>query len=204
VGQGPTPRSEAKPSKALGPARPHVLGIDDGPHRKGQREPVRIVGAMLEGGDLVEAVALTSFPVDGDDVTEFLVGWVRSLRLRRSLQAIALGGVTIAGLAVVDVEVLSRSLHVPVLVATRRDPGRNRVSEALAAAGLSERDALLERAPAAVHVERGLWLAWAGTSRERALALLGATRRKAKLPEPLRVAHLIARALTDGESRGRS
>jgi hypothetical protein len=180
-----------------------VLGIDDGPHRKGQREPVHIVGAMLEGSDLVEAVALASFPVDGDEVTEFLARWVRGLRLRPTLQAIELGGVTIAGLAVVDIEGLSEAVGVPVLVATRRDPARHRVHEALEAAGLVERGALLERTPPAVHVERGLWLAWAGTQRERALALLRATQRKAKLPEPLRVAHLIARALADGESRGR-
>jgi endonuclease V-like protein UPF0215 family len=159
---------------------------------------------MLEGGDLLEAVALTSFPVDGEAVTEFLAGWVSGLRLRRSLQAIALGGVTIAGLALVDVEELARALRVPVLVATRRDPTRNRVAEALEAAGLSARGALLERAPTAIHVERGLWLAWAGTHRDGALALLRASQRKAKLPEPLRVAHLIARAFTDGESRGRS
>jgi len=180
-----------------------VLGIDDGPHRRGQREAVRIVGAMLEAGDLLEAVAQAWFPVDGDGVTDFLVSWVWSLRLRRSLQAIALGGVTIAGLAVVDVEKLSDALHVPVLVTTRRDPSRNRVAEALIAARLAERCAVLERTPPAIHVERGLWLAWAGSGRERALALLQATRRKSKLPEPLRVAHLIARALADGESRGR-
>ena len=37
-----------------------------------------------------------------------------------------------------------------------------------------------------------------------AAALVAASRRKADLPEPLRLAHLIARAVATGESRGRA
>ena len=47
---------------------------------------------------------------------------------------------------------------------------------------------------------KGHWFA----SREEALALLACTRRKAVLPEPLRIAHLVARAVATGESRGRA
>jgi endonuclease V-like protein UPF0215 family len=53
--------------------RPHVLGIDDGPvdlHNGGETS---IVGVMTEGADLVEAVAVTHFPIDGDEVRSFLV-----------------------------------------------------------------------------------------------------------------------------------
>ena len=66
--------------------RPHVLGIDDGPFSKGQREPVPIVGVMMEGADLVEAIAVTEFPVDGADATNFLAQWIEGLRLRPTLQ----------------------------------------------------------------------------------------------------------------------
>ena len=31
---------------------------------------------MTEGADLVEAVAVTRFPVDSDEVTSFLVAWI--------------------------------------------------------------------------------------------------------------------------------
>ena len=81
--------------------RPHVLGIDDGPFEKRQREPVPIVGVMMEGADLVEVIAITGFPVDGAEATAFLAEWIRGLRLRPTLQGIALGGITIAGLGVV-------------------------------------------------------------------------------------------------------
>ena len=61
------------------------MGIDDAPFEKGQRQPVAIVGVMMEGADLVEGVALGSFPVDGDDPTGYLARWVAGLRLRASL-----------------------------------------------------------------------------------------------------------------------
>ncbi|MDX1649179.1 MAG: DUF99 family protein, partial [Myxococcota bacterium] len=109
------------------PPRPHVLGNDDGPFDKRRDARTPLVGVMTEGASRVEAVAVSSFPLDGADVTDFLVAWIRALRFRPSLQAVALGGVTLAGLAVVDVEALAEGLNLPVLVASRKDPARSRV-----------------------------------------------------------------------------
>jgi hypothetical protein len=184
-------------------ARPHVLGIDDGPFEKRGAGAATVVGVMMEGGDLVEAVAVTEFPIDGDGAAEFLGEWVAGLRLHPSLQAIALGGVTIAGLGVVDVDALAARLRTPVLVVNRRDPARARVDDALVAAGLSARLPILARTPPAFPIARGLWLACSGATPAEAEALARACLRKSQIPEPLRLAHLIARAIATGESRGR-
>lgn len=183
--------------------RPHILGIDDGPFEKSASREVAVVGVVMEGADLVEGVALTSFPVDGPDVTAFLADWVAGLRFRPALQGIVLGGITIAGLAVVDMVLLSQRLGLPVLVVNRRDPSNQRLNGALEAAGLADRRDVVERTPPAVEVESGLYLSYAGTEREAAAVMVRATLRKSTLPEPLRLAHLIARALVTGESRGR-
>ena len=74
--------------------RPHVLGIDDGPFVKHVSETALIVGVMMEGADLVEAVALGEFPVDGEEVTAFLGSWIDGLRFRPALQCVLLGGIT--------------------------------------------------------------------------------------------------------------
>ncbi|HKC51315.1 MAG TPA: DUF99 family protein [Myxococcota bacterium] len=183
--------------------RPHLLGIDEGPFVKGQAEPVPLVAAVCEGADLLESVALSAFPVDGDGATEFLARWLGGLRVRASLQGVALGGITLAGLALVDIHALSDALRVPVLAVTRRPPDNVRLREALEAAGLPGRFAIAERSPEAFATEDGIWLAHAGIERADALALLHACRGKAKLPEALRIAHLVATALVRGESHGR-
>ncbi len=186
-----------------GSGRPHILGIDDGPFEKRARREVVLVGVMMEGPDLVEGVAVTSFPVDGPDATPFLADWVEGLRLRPALQGIVLGGITLAGLAVVDIMLLSERLGLPVLVVNRRDPANHRLHEALEAAGLEDRGGIVARTPPAFEVESGLFLSHAGVERADAVALVRATLRKSALPEPLRLAHLIARATVTGESRGR-
>lgn len=180
-----------------------MLGIDDAPFVKWRDLTVPIVGVTMEGAAVVESVAITSFPVDGDEPTRFLAEWIDRLRIATSLQAIVLGGITIAGLGVVDLVALSEALDRPVLAVTRRDPSASEVRRALAAASLESRLSIVERCPPAQRVTEGLYVSAAGVAPADAASLVRATLGKARLPEPLRVAHLVARALVMGESRGR-
>ncbi len=157
----------------------------------------------MEGADRIESVALGQFPVDGEGAAEYLAGWIGGLRSRRALQAVILGGITIAGLGVVDVPGLAERLGLPVLVVTRHNPAGSELADALRAAGLAHRLPLLERVPRAFGVGEGLYLAPAGASRLVAERLVSATLAKSRLPEPLRVAHLIGQAIVLRESRGR-
>lgn len=157
----------------------------------------------MEEHDLIESVALGEFPVDGEGATDYLASWISGLRTRPMLQAVVLGGITIAGLGIVDVATLAQRLGVAVLVVTRRDPSRSELADALKAARLEDRLSLLERIPRAYAFGQGLYLAHAGVTRVQAEQLLTATLGKARLPEPLRVAHLIGQAMVLGESRGR-
>jgi endonuclease V-like protein UPF0215 family len=183
--------------------RPHVLGVDDAPFDKHQERPVPIVGVLMEGNDIVEGVAITDFPVDGADASGFLDEWIHTLPWRPAIQAVVLGGITLAGLGLVDLEELARRLKRPVMAVTRRSPEVSRLPAALTAAGLGDRLPLVERSPRAFRVRPGLYMACAGASPDRAITLARATLRKSRLPEPLRVAHLIASALVRGVSRGR-
>jgi endonuclease V-like protein UPF0215 family len=177
--------------------------VDDAPFDKRQVRPVPIISVAMEGHDVIESVALGEFPVDGDGATEYLVSWIAGLRTRPMLQAVILGGITIAGLGIIDVTALAERLGLAVLVVTRHNPARSELADALRAAGLLDRLTLLERTPRAYGISEGLYLAHAGVPRVEAERLLMATLGKAKLPEPLRVAHLIGQAIVLRESRGR-
>src|SRR5436853_4028516 len=95
--------------------RPHVLGIDDGPFIVGTSATTPVVAVMTEGADLVEAVAVSEFAIDGADVTAFLAAWIGALRFHPALQAVVLGGITIAGLAIVDLPSLAAAIDLPVI-----------------------------------------------------------------------------------------
>jgi endonuclease V-like protein UPF0215 family len=107
------------------PPRPHLLGIDDGPVTKGSTDGVVIVAVMTEGPDLVEGVAVTRFPVDGPDATGFLSTWVEGLRFLPAVHAIVLGGITIAGLGVVDLPEFAERTGVPVIAVNSGLPSSN-------------------------------------------------------------------------------
>jgi uncharacterized protein len=183
--------------------RPHTLGVDDAPFDKRQSGPVPIVAVAMEGNDVIESIALGEFPVDGNGATDYLATWIATLRARPMVQAVILGGITIAGLGIIDMNALAERLGIAVLVVTRHNPARSELADALAAARLSDRLPLLERVPRAYGVGDGLYLAHAGTTRVEAERLLMATLGKSRLPEPLRVAHLIGQAIVLRESRGR-
>jgi uncharacterized protein len=183
--------------------RPHILGIDDAPFNKRQERPVRIVAVLMEGNDLVEGMAVGEFPVDGADATGFLATWIKAMRWQPALQGVVLGGITLAGLGLVDLEDLAKRIAVPALAVTRRPTAKSRVGAALTAAGLEDRLPVIGRSPAAIRVRPGLYMAFAGADREHAIALIEATLLKSRMPEPLRLAHLIASALERGQSRGR-
>ncbi len=183
--------------------RPHVFGIDDGPFDKTVDRNVPIVGVMTEGADLVEAVAVTEFPLDGAAAAEFLGEWIPGLRFASALHAVVLGGITIAGLGVIDIEALARRLALPVMIVNRRLPENEPVIRALRAAGLAERIPVVEKCPAAWRVSDGLYVTAVGASRDETERILESVRNKSQLPEPLRLAHLIGSAIVKGQSRGR-
>jgi len=183
--------------------RPHLLGVDDGPFDKRHDESTPLVGVLTEGHDLVEGVAVTSFPVDGAGSAEFLARWISGLRFAPGLHGIVLGGITIAGLGIVEIQLLSDELDVPVLIVNRQPPSDEPLARALQSAGFAERIPILERSPATWRFDDGLYVAHAGTDRETATRLLEASRGKSQFPEALRLAHLIGGAVATGVSRGR-
>ena len=185
------------------PRRPHLLGIDDGPFRKGRDRETPLVAVAMEGSDLVEAVAVSRFPIDGADLTGTLARWIRGLRIHPSLQGLLFGGLTAAGLAVVEPRALAEATGIPVLVVNRRPPTNPALIRALRAAGLEQRVAMVQKAPLPFRVSDGLFASAAGTDEASARALLRASCGKSALPEPLRLAHLIATALVRGSSYGR-
>ena len=180
----------------------NVVGIDDGAFDHGHRGDVPVVGAVYAGLRL-DGVVIGRARRDGADATRRLAEMVAGSRFREHLQLVLLDGIAVAGFNVVDVGELSRRLAMPVLVVCRRQPDFARI-----------RATLLERIPGGRRkwdlIERlGAMEPVAGVDVQRAGLDLDAARLVVRrfaihghLPEPLRVAHLIAGAVATGESRG--
>ena len=179
----------------------NVAGIDDAPSERG-RARVPIV-AVVAARTRMDGMLVGHLQRDGRNATANIAALLQASPFAVHLQAVLLQGITFGGFNVVDLPELHERLGLPVLVVARRPPDLDRIRRALLerVPGGRRKWALIERAGPSERVA-GLSVQRAGLTLAEARCLLEATTLHGKLPEPLRLAHLIAGALVTGTSRG--
>lgn len=180
----------------------NVIGIDDAPFERGHRGDVAIVGAVF-AGTRFDGVVTSRVRRDGANATARVAAMIEGSRFRDHLQAVMLQGIALAGFNVVDVHALAAALGRPVLVVARRAPDLGAMRRALETRvpGGAKKWRLIEAA-GPMEPLGGVWVQRVGLDLASAEALLTRTILHGALPEPLRVAHLLAGAWARGESRG--
>lgn len=181
-----------------------IVGIDDGPFDRARRGDVLVVGAIYRGGDFLDGMVATKVRRDGRNATTKLSALLRGSRYFPQLHYVMLDGIALGGFNVVDIHRLWRETGLPVLVVARREPDLGAVRRALSnLPGWEARWRLIRRA-GPMEPLGGLWVQRAGLEPDEAEALLELSCTRAKLPEPLRAAHIIAGALVTGEGGKRA
>ena len=187
----------------MAPRWSHVVGFDDAPFARSHRGDVLVVGAVLAGARL-EGVLSCKVRRDGANATRVLAARVRSSRHYGHLQAVLLQGITLGGFNVVDLRALHEQSGLPVLAVARHPPDLAAIRRALLqhVPGGARKWRLIEAAGPMEELA-GVWVQRAGVTPAEVERLLASTQCHGKLPEPLRVAHMIAGGLAQGESRHR-
>ena len=184
-----------------------VLGIDDSPFEFGDPSSL-VVGALVRAPSYLEAVMRTEVEVDGDDATDRLVEMVIRSRYREQVKLVIVDGIALAGFNVLDLESFHERTGIPIATVTRDPPDLAEIESALAKHfdDWQGRMALVTRHPLRpldtghkpIHASV-LGMDWPEFSQ-----LVRATTVRGAVPEPVRIAHLVAAAMVKGESRGRS
>ena len=177
------------------------IGIDDGPFlpRKQGGRKAHLVAVQLSGPHLVKA-RIGSITVDGLDATG------RALRLlrpfRTSTSPILLAGVTFGGFNLIDPQVLQEQFETPTIVVVGFRPSNSAVKRALVHhfSDWKERWRIIRslgplRRIVTVSGENPIFYEAFGCSRSAARRILLRWALVSRMPEPLRVAGLVARGL---------
>lgn len=182
----------------------NVIGVDDAPFDRGRRGDVPVLGVVTTGGRL-DGLLVGKIRRDGRNATDRLAALIGGSRFHAHVQAVLLQGIALGGFNVVDLHGLAERLRRPVLAVARRAPDLAAIERALLTRvrGGRRKWALIERAGPMEPCE-GVWVQRAGLDLEEAAALVRDTRAVGSLPEPLRLAHLLAAAFVRGESHGRA
>lgn len=181
------------------------LGVEDGSFNpyKFQRRGKTILCGVLTNGLKVEEVALRLIDVDGLDATEKLLDIANRLV---SLDMIILGGVTFGGFNVIDPVIVHQELKVPVVVVTTEKPNNEAVLNALKKhfedweirykvfEKLASISPIFE---AKLHYrENPIFLEVVGIEFEKAVEVLRRVTIRGRIPEPVRIANRIAKAVS--------
>ncbi len=168
-----------------------------------RQKKVRAIGVVFRGGSFMDGVLSASVGKDGDDATGIIADAITGSRHYDQLSFIMLKGITIAGFNIVDIKELNRKTKLPVIAVQRKKPDMKEFVAALKKFRDADEKLLKMRKAGKFYSYGELFCQKAGLNARDCGELLKITCTRSNIPEPLRVAHLIASGLS-GESRGRA
>jgi len=186
-----------------------ICGIDDAPFEFGNRDAKAIViGTIVRIPAYLEGVLKFDVSVDGDDSTSNIEKAIDRSRFKAQIKAIMLDGIALAGFNVVDIEALSSSTGIPVITVTRDEPDMDSIKSALRKYFKDADDRLARISKMPIKKiqtpHNPIYVSYAGIAFEEVRRLIETTTLKGVIPEPIRMAHIIASGISRGESRGKA
>jgi endonuclease V-like protein UPF0215 family len=177
-----------------------ILGIDDARFRRGTDEWTRLVGVVFRGGKWMEGCMQIPIGVDGNDATEQLVTMVKESPHYGQLRVIMTADTIVAGVNIIDLPRVVKETDLPIIAISDSEPDMNRVTKAfqqICPDDWKEKLGTLSTAgpirPVKSHSDRvPVFVQWAGLPFEQVVELVKKTATHSRLPEPVRVAHLVA------------
>jgi uncharacterized protein len=177
-----------------------VLGIDDGKFTPRTEGKVIVVGVVFRGGCSIDGVMHTTIAIDGLDATEQFASMINASPHCGQLSLVMLSGITFAGFNVVDIKKLNVATKLPVMALTQERPDLDTIYEAVTnLSNIEERwKIILEAGEIHEVINNGtkIYIELAGISLSDAQKIIAVTSTRSSLPEPLRVAHLIASGIS--------
>ncbi len=183
-----------------------IIAWDDCAFRFRQKQ-VLVVGAVFRGGKFLDGLLSTKIKKDGMDATEKMINAIKKSRHFDQLSLVMLDGISYAGFNLIDIKELNKKTKLPVITIQRKLPNIKKFSDTMKMfKDYKKRIAIVKKAgkfyrykvPAGqVFYQRH------GISDDSCRKILDITCIRSNVPEPLRVAHLIASGLS-GESKGRA
>lgn len=177
-----------------------ILGVDDARFQRGRDEWTRLIGVVYRGGEWMEGCMQVPIRVDGDDATERLAEMVKSSSHYGQLRVIMTRDTIVGGANVLNLPTLFQETGLPVIAVSDSKPDMTRVKKAFKRihpdSWKNKYDSLEKSGPIqAVESRPGramVYVQWAGLTFEQTVELVQKTATRSRIPEPIRVADLIA------------
>lgn len=183
------------------------MAWDDGPFEFKSKGKGILVGVIFRGGQFIDGLLKTEVEIDGLDATEKIIEKVLKTR-HKDLRVIMLDGITFAGFNTVDIKEIYEKTKLSVIAINRKKPDLKQFISTLEK--LPEPEKRLKAVENAGPIywvsikDKRICFQCSGIKKEDAEEIIKTTTTMSLIPEPLRVAHLIATGFVLGESVGRA
>lgn len=186
-----------------------ILGLDDASFIPRTEGKVPIIGVVFRGGDFLDGIIKTEITIDGMDATNILEKAIKKSKHNDQLSVIMMKGVTMGGFNIVDIKKLYERTGIPVIVVSRKKPNLKKIEMALGnLPDFKKRRNCIKHAGKFFKLEivknKSIYFQLKGLTKEEAEKIIRLSCTRSLIPEPLRVAHLIASGIVKGESGGRA
>lgn len=176
-----------------------VIGFDDAPFIRGAGGNVAIAGVIC-AGTRFEGMLWGQVQQDGWDATDTICQLLIGSKFLPQLHILLLDGIGFGGFNVIDLPLLNQRLELPCVAVMRRYPHLERIQEAMARLPHQEqRLEILQRA-GTIHESPPFFFQVCGERPEIVASVLQRLTDCGKVPEALRLAHLIGAAVVTGVS----
>ncbi|NHJ84343.1 MAG: DUF99 family protein [Asgard group archaeon] len=178
-----------------------IVGIACASFDRIKDKEVLVYGVVYRGAELVEGFMKCKVIVDGNDATEKIAEMIINSSHKEQLKIIITRGITIAGFNYIDLEKLYNLISLPVISVVDRIPDLVSIEEALTNLpdGFIRLGILKKYLPLKeCHTSKGedpVYVQFAGIEPEKVIKLLQEITIVGRIPEPIRVARLIATSL---------
>lgn len=186
-----------------------IVGFDDAPFIPRTKGKVPVIGVVFRGGDFLDGVFKTEVAIDGMDASDTLIKIINRSKHKEQLRVIMLNGITIGGFNMINISKLYEKTGLSVIAINRKRPDLKKIRIALQNFDdFEDRWKCIEDAgkihKMKIEKDKNIYFQFKGLKQNEVEKIIRLSCTRSLIPEPLRVAHLIASALIKGESGGRA
>jgi endonuclease V-like protein UPF0215 family len=181
-----------------------AIGLDDGIFSTKAGSRVLVAGPIMDGNQRLLGLLSTQISKDGFNATDKLIEMITSSKFYPQLHVIMTKGIALGGFNLLGLDRLYDECALPVLVVMRKKPRLNAMRTALEHLSQTRRRQDLLTRAGTIQTIGPLFTQSRGLTGKQIHQILSIFCREGHIPEPVRVAHLIASGISAGQSTPRA
>lgn len=184
-----------------------AIGIDDAPFEFSDEE-VLVVGSLVRAPNYLEGVLSGSVDVDGTDATEVVCRMINGSRFKEQAKVLFTDGAALGGFNLMDREEIFEETGVPVISISRVEPDFESIKKAMKEHFDDWEERYEQIKKGEVHEitteHKPIYVQKAGIELDAVRRVLKLFNVRGRIPEPIRMSHIVASGIARGESQGKA